>query len=136
MNVCCLGVELEDNMFACRHGHVAVGDKSAHTAMDSRRRRCVVYVDIMVAGEIRIQNHASKSTFAASRGYVHGYKRCGEERPVLNYTQPATQLRNKYSPVRRECHACCSINLCDLGTDETTRKPLRICLRPSRKRAC
>src|SRR5438270_667195 len=136
MNSGRLCIKFKNDVFASGHGHISICGEPAQPTVNGRRRRCVVDVDVVISGKIRIESQASKAALASPSSDIYRYKRRGEKGAIFNYPQPSPQLGDKNASIRCKRYACSCIHLRNLRAHETAWKPLGICQWPSSEGEC
>ena len=102
------GGQIEEDLLAAGHGHVAVGREAAYAVVDGRARRRVEDVDVAVCGEVGVERDPEETPEV---GGVGGdiEERLAQQLTFLNHPHPAyavvvALLGDEQSPIRGDCH--------------------------------
>ena len=100
-------MQLEDDLLAAGHCHVAVGREAAHAVVDGRACRRVEDVDVVVCGKVGVKRYPEDSSGVGGIG-VELEERLAQQLAILDHPHPTyvvvSLLGDEQPPIRGEGH--------------------------------
>src|SRR5438105_5353789 len=96
-------VEIQKDEFAADYGNVTTRRKSADTIVSRRPGHCVIDINEIIGGEIRIERHAKQTTFAR-RINGHREERRREQRSIFYHPQLSALMADEQTTIRSKVH--------------------------------